>query len=354
MIEARSNRVLTFSASVLIAALCAFWFSDAVADPDLWGHVRFGQDILRSGSIVQADTYSYRTAGQRWINHEWLSEVIFAAIYARSGPSGLVVLKVAVSLLIFVLCNAQLRRHGLGPLRSLMLVLLISIPMWMGLGTIRPQLFTYLFFLLELLLIEKASREREYWLWSLPIIFAAWVNLHGGVLAGVGLLGLWAVGRIIDWLGDKTTSAIRRLAVVAHIGLLGIMCGLALLLNPYGVELLTFLMRTATGPRPEIQEWSPLALMSLPGQVYLVLLTVGILGLVQSNRQRSAGAILILAATAILPMIAGRHYPLFALTLIVLGGEHIADAWNRWWPPRALTYGLAQGSARSALSVPCS
>ena len=26
------------------------------ADPDLWGHVRFGADILRSGNIHQVDT----------------------------------------------------------------------------------------------------------------------------------------------------------------------------------------------------------------------------------------------------------------------------------------------------------
>ena len=56
------------------------WFSYTIADPDLWGHVCFGLDIFGTGSIVQNDTYSYRTAGQTWINHEWLSELIFAIL----------------------------------------------------------------------------------------------------------------------------------------------------------------------------------------------------------------------------------------------------------------------------------
>jgi hypothetical protein len=107
---------------------------------------------------------------------------------------------------------------------------------------------------------------------------------------------------------------------------------LALLLNPYGAGLVGFLLRTATVPRPEIAEWMPLGLTSLPGLLDLVLLAIGIVGLVGSRRYRRPEAVAILALTALLPILASRHYPLFALALIVLGGEHIADAANRWWP----------------------
>ncbi len=344
MIAARSNALLTITSSTLIAAFCVFWFSDTVADPDLWGHVRFGQDILQNRSIVQADAYSYRTTGQPWINHEWLSEVIFASIDARSGPMGLVVLKVAVSLLIFGLCHIHLRRCGLGPLRSGPLLLLISVPMIMGLRSVRPQLFTYLLFFIELLLIVGATRGRIHRLWLLPAMFAFWVNVHGGVLAGVGLLGLWAAARIIERPAESTRLG-GRLALVARIGPLSITCGLALLLNPYGAQLIIFLLRTATGPRPEIQERKPLALMSLPGLVYLLLLAIGIFGLFRTQRPRNLEMILPLAAISVLPMTAGRHYPLFALALIVLAGEHISDAWNRAWPPRELTTGPLRGVA---------
>jgi hypothetical protein len=318
----------------LLASFGLFWFSDTVADPDIWGHVRFGQDILRTGSIVQEDTYSYRTAGQPWIDHEWLSEVIFAGLYDRAGPRGLIVFKVLISLLVLGLCSASLHRRGLGPYGSALLLIVICIPFRLGLGTIRPQMFTYLLFALQLLLIEGAGRGRESGLWALPILFAVWVNLHGGVLAGVGVLILWIAARVVERLRDPTGPPSRRLGAFVRLGLLGAACGCALLLNPYGAGLVRFLLHTATVPRPEVGEWTPLGLISLPGQFYLGLLAIGILGLAGSSRRRRPEIVLIFGAAALLPLIAYRHYPLFALTLVILGGEHIADAADRWRLPR--------------------
>ena len=324
------NRLLRLSPLVLLVSFGLYWFADTVADPDLWGHVRFGQDILRTRSAIQTDSYSYRTQGQSWINHEWLSEVIIARIYDWSGAQGLIVSKVLVSLLILGVCHAHLRRRGLGPWSSVLLLIMVSIPFRMGLGTIRPQIFTICFFLLELLLLESAAAGREQKLWVLPLLMAAWVNLHGGVLAGIATLGLWIGARIARYIWSDSRPLSRRLAGVFHLVLLGIACGLALLFNPYSAELPRFLLRTATVARPEIKEWAPLGLLSLPGQLYLGLLAITILGLAGSARRPRLEAILILSMAAVQPLISNRHYPLFALAVIVLGGEHIADAWSRW------------------------
>src|SRR5579864_626132 len=351
MTRARSKLFFAFAPLFSLAGFCLFWFSKTVADPDLWGHTRFGQDILRSGSIIQRDTYSYRTGSQPWVNHEWLSEVVFASLYNLSGPAGLVVSKVFVSLLIIGLSYAHLRCRGLGPFRSVLLLVLICIPFRLGLGTIRPQIFTYLCALLLLFLLEKAETGRDPWLWVLPALFAVWVNLHGGVLAGVGILGLWSVVRVLDLLEDGAITPIRRLGGVVQVGLAGVACGLALLLNPYGAGLVKFLLRTATVPRPEISEWAAMALLSLPGQLYLGLLTIGILGLVWSRRPRRLDAILIFSTTAVLALVSNRHYPLFALSLVVLAGEHVADAWNRWWLPISSRFGQSRASASLSLVV---
>ena len=56
---------------------------------------------------------------------------------------------------------------------------------------------------------------------------------------------------------------------------------------------------------------------------------------------------MIVIVAAALPLVANRHYPLFALALVVLAGEHMTDVWNRWPRPPW----LARGPGRSMTAV---
>ena len=75
----------TLSVVALVMSAATYGASLTIADPDLWGHVRFGLDILETGRIVHADPYSYLTGEQPWINHEWLAEVVFYLLYRAGG-----------------------------------------------------------------------------------------------------------------------------------------------------------------------------------------------------------------------------------------------------------------------------
>ena len=58
------------------------------ADPDLWGHLRFGLDTVAAGRIVRTDIYSYLSGRhQPWINHEWLAEAIMAIAWNAVAPA---------------------------------------------------------------------------------------------------------------------------------------------------------------------------------------------------------------------------------------------------------------------------
>ena len=65
--------VATLSFSILFVILLR-----TIADPDLWGHLRFGLDMVAARAIITTDPYSYVTTEQIWINHEWLTEVLMA------------------------------------------------------------------------------------------------------------------------------------------------------------------------------------------------------------------------------------------------------------------------------------
>lgn len=344
------NRALTPAPLAFLAGLGLFVFTETVADNDLWGHLRFGQDILRAGAVPRTDPYSYRTGGRRWVNHEWLAEVVFARVYGHAGPAGLVALKAGVGQVVLLACYAHLRRRGMGTIAALGLLGLTAVPLWMGLGTIRPQLFTYAGFLLLVLLIERGRPGREVWLLPAPVVVAFWVNLHGGVLAGVGVVGLWGAARLVQWSRRADRSPARRVRGVVEVAVVVAAVGLSLLVNPYGPALPAFLLREGTVPRPEILEWQPLGVMSLPGVVYLVLVACAAVGLAASRRERDLAAVMILGVTAILPVVSARHFPLFALAVVVLAGGHLADAWDRLRPPRAPRESTARW-ASAALAV---
>lgn len=300
--------------------------SRTAADPDLWGHVLFGLDLLRTGSIPKYDPYSYLSTGHPWINHELLSEAAFGLAYKLGATPGLMALKLAVVFTIAWLLHRHLRRAGLDPLRAGIVLILAVFTMIPALGTIRPQLFTHLFFLLTLLAIVRVEEGNTRWLWSVPFLFALWINFHGGVLAGLGVLGLWAGAWIVlpliapAWKRRGPRPGLLIVAVVAS--------SLALLLNPYLWELPHFLLRTATVPRPDISEWRPLSLTTLPGLLYLILIGSAAFVLLRTRRERRPATLLVLLVTALLPLTAIRHLSLFALAWAVFLAGYIADVWS--------------------------
>lgn len=316
------------SVALLVLSAALFLVSRSSADPDLWGHVRFGQDMLQSRSIVTSDPYSYLTSGHEWINHEILTEITFAAAFDLLGPTGLTSVRLAICLLIFLLLYRHLLSRGMTPVRAGVILLLAVPALRIGMVTARPHLFTYLFFAITLLMLEASTHNtRKPVLWLLPALIALWVNFHGGVLAGLGVLAVWATVEIVRRLfSGRFPTPTPRVAAL-HWPIVATTSALAALINPYGWRLPAFLVKTGTVARPGITEWAPLAIASVHGVSYLVLLGIAGVALARSGRQRHPAAMVVLVLTSLAPMLAVRHLPLSAIAIIVLTAEHITSAW---------------------------
>jgi hypothetical protein len=326
----------------LFGSALFYVFSRTSADPDLWGHIRFGEDLWQTGRIVREDIYSYLSGDQLWINHEWLAEAIFYAVFAGTGATGLIIFKSCLSLLVVGIIYWHLKQQISVTPRAAILAVVFSLSLIPYLAIIRPQAFTFLIFLLVLIVLKKADRGEHRWLWLGPLLLAFAVNLHGGVLASAGLFLLWLLLRVSSGaIREKSLAVIfaRSNQVIIFVALAAIA---AILLNPYGIQLLFFLLRTATVARPEIAEWQPIALMSVEGLVYVLLLALVLTSLIFSRKDRSPVLVTLFACTAFLPLIASRHMPLFGLTCAVLAAEHIADVWNRASP--VVSGSTSQGS----------
>jgi hypothetical protein len=335
---------------VLLLGFSLLTFSPLVADPDLWGHMRFGQDLWKTGKIIRPDVYSYLTSGQPWINHEWLAEAIYAWLYAALGSAGLIAINLVAGLGIVGLIYGHLLCRGVAPAVAACIVAFFALPLRPGLLNVRPQVFTYLLFLTVLLVIDAAERGSVRGLWAVPPIIALWANLHGGVLAGLGIYLLWGAAHLAAAVGSQRRFSVLlerpQPAIVATM----IAACLALLLNPYGIGLVTFLLRTATVARPEIADWKPVTITGTWGQLYFAALLLMLLGLLFSRRERKPALVVVSVCTAILPLLAIRHTPLFAIAAPLLVGEHMADAAARLLSRQPFAR-LASAGSRALVAV---
>jgi hypothetical protein len=112
------------------------------ADPDLWGHVRYGQDVLATGKLPATATYTFTAVGHPWINHENAAELLFAFIANHAGGPGLMVLKDLLALVVVGLMLRTASRRGVSLLPTALTIALVGWSVSPG-WSVRPQTFTY-------------------------------------------------------------------------------------------------------------------------------------------------------------------------------------------------------------------
>ena len=268
---------------------CGLALSKGLADPDFWGHVQFGRDAMLEGLPETAD-YTYTATAHRWINHENLAELAFALGVDTLGPSALLLLKCLAGMGVLALMLRKAAREGVGQVAAFTGVMLVAGNM-MLFWTLRPQLFSFVYFMAMLVLLDRAFRD-----WSphavdwgalarqlapLPLLMLVWTNTHGGFLAGLcvlfAYLGLrWIEATLVAIVRVRSARAVGELPseptsfneapavdarfrpvyiAAATLGGIALACGLVTLINPYGWGLHQWLLMSLREPRPEIIEW---------------------------------------------------------------------------------------------------
>jgi hypothetical protein len=309
------------------------------ADPDLWGHLLFGS-LLLDGIFPAVNGFAYTAADHPWVNHEILAEISMAAVYNLAGAAGLVVLKVTLGLAtLLAVWRAAYARCGDAVASSVAAAFgaAVMAPGFM----IRPQLFTLLFLATVLAELAKTGYRARGRVWFLPLLIVVWVNTHGGVLAGVGLAAAAVLtGLAWRWRHDGApTSEIARTGV-----LLSLLAG-ALLVNPYGLELVRFLVLDVT-PEVPITEWAPVALTDLSFPLFKLLLLAALVQCVR-GRVRPEETIM-LALAAIAALMHRRHVPLFAIVATPTLAGALVDAARAAAgavPARIVRHGLIAATA---------
>ena len=240
-------------AGILLFGLLAMT-ARPVTDPDLWWHLRTGQWIVETGHVPHTDPFSFTRAGQAWVAHEWLSDVVFYGLWKHGGFAALIVFSAIITTAGFMLLYLRCLSGGgkwHWAIAATVLGALAAAPSW----GVRPQIFTFGLASLLLWLMERGEDRPRFLLW-IPPLFLLWLNLHAGFALGPVLLLAYGAGLTIETATGAVPWKEAR-PLILRVVLLLVACLALVPLNPSGAELYRYPFDTLRSPgmRSLIGEW---------------------------------------------------------------------------------------------------
>src|SRR6266481_2693450 len=179
-----------------------------LADADIGWHIRTGELILATHSLPRTDPFSSTMQGQSWFAWEWLYDIALGILHRACGLNGVVWLCGLLVAAIFALLLSHLLQRGSGLLLAIVLMLLAEAASAIHLYA-RPHIVSWLFSLLWFVVLEhweswerwergEHGRLPRWMLWFFPASMLLWVNLHGGWLFGIALLGIYTLAAFVE------------------------------------------------------------------------------------------------------------------------------------------------------------
>ncbi len=217
----------------------------SIIEPDSAWVLKTGEWIIEHRQLPLQDVFSY-TSQIPWLNHEWLSQILFWITYGIGGFWALSALQGLILLTLFVLALRATERKEL-----IFDSWFIAIILW-GLAllllrdklAIRAQLFTNLFLAISIWRIStflqqpfQSRKSQINLLLSLLALGVFWTQLHGGA-PHLALLSL------IFWFCQR--DKISFLAVIISI--------ISTLIGPYGLSIHSHFGQSHD-TLPQIREW---------------------------------------------------------------------------------------------------
>jgi hypothetical protein len=286
------DRLVAAEAFVVVTAIALL----VPTQNDTWWHLAAGRDMFATGRIALTETWSHTARGAKWANYEWLTQVLFFALYRAGG----------LRLLTFVASSAIIAAYALawramrGPLDARGLLLVVAVTDSTLVWAVRPQVLT-----LCLVAVTFTLMLKRRWAW-LPPLFVLWANLHGGVALG-GLLLVAALTAAL-WVERRAARTIV---------LTGLACVAAGCLTPLGwrywIEVVTSLNRSAANA---ITEWQSPAFEGPHVIFWAALVALPVAAVIARHRLRRFDTLMPIIAALFFGVLAAksqRNVPVFLL-----------------------------------------
>jgi hypothetical protein len=301
-----------------------------LGDASIGWHILNGELMLRSHAITRTDPFSV-TMGHTWYAWEWLYDVAIADIHHSFGLNGVVfVTAVIIALTFAITLRLCLRRGADLPVTALLLALSLGVSMIHLFA--RPHVLSWLFTMIWFQVLDgsqsaddAASRRR---LWYLPALMLLWVNVHGGFVVGLVLLGLYLLSAAMRYYrrrdGEESRSLAQRLKTL---GMVTVVSLAASLINPYGFELHVHIYRYLTSRwlMNHIDEFLSPNFHGVAQQCFVAILLITIVALAIARTKPSLSRVFVLLFATYSGLYAARSLPVSSLLLTLI----VAPLWTQ-------------------------
>jgi len=309
-----------------------------VKDTDFGWHYRCGKEIWHNPTICINNNFSYFLPKYRSSNPHFIYDIVLAFVFDRFGFLGLVILYgllISLSSLLFLKIGNN--NFSLKTL-AFYLIFFLSYPVF-GLG-LRSQILSYVFFLLSLLIVERAKNKKSALFWFLPLT-VIWVNTHIGFFIVYLVYFSYFVEEIIRE---------KKGVVFLFLILLGIFT--SSLFNPFSWRVYQEIFNHATAPMQQmISEWTAPPIWN---RLSIVFLFCFWFYLFLESKKKNFFYLFLNLIFMIMAMAGSRNLPFFYTTIFLGIFDYFTlyRPWETVLTELAVAIGLSLGIVFAVINIP--
>ncbi len=149
--------------------------SDFSFNQDLGLHLKLGQIIFTTGIVPKINLFSYTNPSFTFVNHHWLFEVFAYVSSISVGLQALLILKILIILFcaaVILMLSKRTKSAFFVPGAFIFFHLLRERT------DFRPEIFSFLFTVLTIYILEDFERKNSKLIYFLPIVMLVWTNTH--------------------------------------------------------------------------------------------------------------------------------------------------------------------------------
>jgi hypothetical protein len=299
------------------------------SDGDLPRHLLVGSLIRTTHKVDTIDIFSFRTTGFPSFPHEWLSQVILSIFNDMLGLGGVVLFTALIVTLTWTIIYYNTLQRS----NSLIFSLAFT---GLGVGASlihilpRPHLFSYIFTVLWILVLEQIYKDKPQKWWLLPVLMLAWVNLHGMFVLGIVIWGIYFVGDLFEnpsmaWITNAKTKS-----MLAG----GALSILASFLSPSGIGIWGAIASLGGDAyiKSRIPEYQSANFQIPETWPFILILLLTIMSFSRSTNKTPWRHVFLVTAFAGVALYSSRMLPFFAIVAIPITAQSISEWLRKDYP----------------------